>query len=68
MKIGDTVCFQAGLDRHIEMGELVAVNPLEETGTILSGGKYHIRVLGRIRTVERGMKEQARRDKQKGLR
>ncbi len=66
MKIGDTVSFQAGLDRHIEFGELVEVDAEKETGTILANGKYHVRVLGRIRSYERGMKEFLRRDRRLG--
>lgn len=58
MKIGDHVSFQAGLDRHIEFGELVDVDPKEETGTIRVGKSFHKRALGRIRSFVRGMKEQ----------
>lgn len=66
MKIGDFVSFQAGLDRHIEFGILVEVDPQQETCVIECCGERKTRVLGRVRTLARGLKEQAAREIRKG--
>lgn len=65
MQVGDYVSFQGGLDRRILFGTLIAVDPEKETGTIECDGKTHVRVLGRIRTAARGLKEQVNREKKK---